>query len=85
MPLAFQFRGSGPVLLRRLIRQKKGQTLSDLLKMAIDRGVDLVACEASLKLLGISPAELLEPGRVRVGDVHVFLSAAREADVCLFV
>jgi len=77
--------GMGPVLLKRLIRARHGQTLADLLRMAIDRQVDLIACEASMNLLGISRDELLDSPRVRVGDVHTFLGVAKEAEICLFV
>ncbi len=81
----FNFAGMGPILLRRLIRRQKGETLADLVRMALDRGVDLVACEASLKMLGISREELLATDRLHIGNVHDYLRAAREADVCLFI
>lgn len=79
------FAGLGPVLLRRLIRQENGQTLNDLLDMAVERGIDLVACQASLELLGLSRRELLDTDRLRIGNVHEFLAIARESEVCLFV
>ncbi|MGE5550340.1 MAG: DsrE/DsrF/DrsH-like family protein [Bacteroidota bacterium] len=86
LPLSrFNFLGLGPVLLRRLIRAQNGQTLRDLLDMALDRGVELIACEASLKLMGITRGELLPTERLRIGNVHDFLAAARDADLCLMI
>ena len=86
LPLSrFNFLGLGPVLLRRLIRTQNGQTLQDLLGMALDRGVELIACEASLKLMGITREELLPSEKLRLGNVHDFLSAAMDAGVCLFI
>lgn len=79
------FLGAGPRLLRRLIRSQDGQTLRDLLDMAVERGVDLVACEASLKMLGLTRRELLATDALRIGDIHDFLAAAREAEICLFI
>lgn len=79
------FLGIGPALLRLLIGMNKGQTLQDLLQMAVERGVDLVACQASLEMLGIAREELLQTKNLRIGDVHDFLRAARDSDVCLFV
>ena len=79
------FAGLGPMLLRRLIHQQDGQTLADLVQMALDRGVEMVACAASLKLLGISREELLASERVRIGDVHDLLAAADKAGTCLFI
>ena len=81
----FNFAGAGPCLLRRLIRQKKGQGVDDLLRMAIERGIDLVACQASLELLGLTRAELLDTDRLRIGDVHDFLKNARQSEISLFV
>lgn len=81
----FNFLGLGPFLLRRLIRSQNGQTLQDLLDMAVERGVDLVACEASLKMLGLTRRELLPTERLRIGGIHDFLAAAREAELCLFI
>jgi peroxiredoxin family protein len=86
LPLTrMNFCGLGPRLMRKLIRQQDGQSLQDLLQMSLARGVDLVACEASMKLLGMKREELLFTDRLRVGDVHAFLEAARKAEVCLFV
>ena len=79
------FAGLGPILLRRLIRQKNGQTLSDLLAMAVERGIELIACQASLELLGLSRRELLDTDRLRIGDVHEFLAIAKGSEICLFV
>ena len=79
------FAGLGPILLRRLIRQENGQTVSELLSMAVERGIDLVACRASLNLLGLSRRELLDTDRLRIDDVHEFLKIAKESEVCLFV
>ncbi|MGE5529307.1 MAG: DsrE/DsrF/DrsH-like family protein [Patescibacteria group bacterium] len=79
------FAGIGRRLLQRLIHQERGQDLADLMAMALERGVDLVACEASLKLMGITPGELLASEHVRVGNVHDFLAAARESEICMFI
>ena len=86
LPLSrFNFAGFGPILLRRLIRRGKGQSLEELMGMAVERGVEFVACRASLDLLGLTRAELLATPQLRVGDVHDFLRAAKEAEVCLFI
>lgn len=79
------FLGLGPIMLRRLLGRKGGRDLSALIGMAIERGVNFVACRASMELLGLSREELLPAAHLRVGDVHEFLRAAKEADICLFI
>ena len=86
LPLTrFNFAGLGPLLLRRLIRPGKTQNLEELMEMAAGRGVEFVACQASMDLIGLTRAELLDTPLLRVGDVHDFLQAAKEAEICLFI
>ena len=79
------FCGAGPWLMKRLIRQKDGQTASDLFKMAMDRKIRFIACEASLKLLGISKAELIDYPLLEIAGVDAFLAAAMQSKVTMFV
>jgi peroxiredoxin family protein len=81
----FNFCGVGPWLLKKLIRQKDGQTTQDLLKMAIERKVRFVACEASLKLLGINKEELINYEHLEVAGVDSFLKNALESKVTMFI
>lgn len=79
------FLGIGPGLIKRMIRQKNGQTVADLFHMAQERKVRFVACEASLKLLGITPEELIEYDRLEISGVDSFLTNACQAKVSLFI
>lgn len=79
------FCGIGPWLMKRLIRQKNGQTAADLFKMAMDRKIRFIACEASLKLLGISEAELIDYPHLEIAGVDAFLNTAMQSRVTLFV
>lgn len=81
----FNFCGAGPWLLKKLIRQKDGQTTQDLLKMAIERQIDFVACEASLKLLGITKEELIKYDHLQVAGVDSFLQNALESKIAMFI
>lgn len=81
----FNFWGVGPWLLKKLIRQKDGQTTQDLLKMAIERKVRFVACEASLKLLGINKEELINYEHLEVAGVDSFLKNALESKITMFI
>jgi peroxiredoxin family protein len=81
----FNFLGIGPRLMRKLIGQKKDQTVQELFLMAQERKVRFIACEASLKLLGIDRAELIEYDRLEIAGVDSFLSNACQAKVSLFI
>lgn len=77
--------GLGPWLMKKLIRQKDGQTVSDLFRMAMERRIRFIACEASLKLLGISKAELIAYERLEIAGVDAFLNNALQSQLSLFV
>jgi peroxiredoxin family protein len=79
------FLGMGPWLMKKLIRQKKGQTASDLFKMAMERKIRFIACEASLKLLGITEAELISYDQLAISGVDTFLKNAMQSKISMFI
>lgn len=79
------FCGIGPFLMKKLIRQKNGQTASDLFKMAMERKIHFIACEASLKLLGIKPEELIEYEHLEIAGVDQFLHNAKDSKISMFI
>ncbi len=79
------FWGIGPWLMKKLIRQKDGQTAADLFKLAMERQIRFVACEASLKLLGIQPEELIPYEHLEIAGVDQFLQNARDSQISFFV
>jgi peroxiredoxin family protein len=79
------FLGLGPWFMKKLIRQKDGQTAQDLFKLAMERKIRFIACEASLKLLGIDKAELIDYDRLEIAGVDTFLKNALQSKISLFV
>ena len=79
------FLGLGPWMMKKLITQKKGQTAEDLFSMAMERNIHFIACEASLKLLGISKEELIPYKGLEVAGVDTFLKKAIESKVAMFI
>jgi peroxiredoxin family protein len=79
------FLGIGPWLMKKLIRQKEGQTAADLFKMAMDRDIRFIACEASLKLLGITKEELISYKQLQIAGVDAFLRNAVQSKVAMFI
>lgn len=81
----FNFGGIGPRLLKKIIRQKDGQTAQDLFKMAMERKIRFIACEASLKLLGIKKEELISYDRLELAGADSFLQSALESKIAMFI
>ncbi len=79
------FLGLGSQLLKKLIHEKDGQTASDLFEMAMERKIRFIACEASLKLLGITPAELIKYEHLEIGGVDDFWNHALDSQTTLFI
>lgn len=81
----FNFCGIGARLLRTMLRQKDAMTPESLLKMAMDRHVHFIACEASLKILGITKEELIPYDHLTVAGVDSFLQTAKQSQIQLFI
>ncbi|NGZ75320.1 FAD-dependent oxidoreductase [Saccharibacillus alkalitolerans] len=75
--------GAGPKMIRGLMKSHNVPSLEELLQSAIDQGVEIVACQMSMDLMGIKREELIAP--VRSGGVGYYLGHAAQANHNLFV
>jgi CoA-disulfide reductase len=75
--------GIGPKMIRKVMKNKNITSLEDLIKSAIDSGVDIVACQMSMDVMGIKKEELIDG--VRVGGVGYYLGKAEDSNVNLFI
>lgn len=75
--------GMGATMIRRLMMDKNVGSLESLIQQAQKSGVELVACQMSMDLLGIKQEELLDG--VKIGGVGYYLGEAEEAAVNLFI
>lgn len=75
--------GMGPKMIRMVMKKHNVDSLEDLIQMAMDNGVKIVACNMSMDLMGITEKELIDG--VELGGVATFLGAAEEADMSLFI
>lgn len=79
------FAGLGGLLFRRLLAQRQAQTLEELMALAMERKVNFIACEASLKILGLRQEELITYEHLQPGDAEDFLNAAEYSRLHLFI
>lgn len=75
--------GMGSWMMRRIMKSKKIDSLESLIQQARQNGVEFIACQMSMEVMGIGPEELLEG--VNVGGVAAYLERAEEANVNLFI
>ncbi|GIM29456.1 CoA-disulfide reductase [Clostridium polyendosporum] len=75
--------GMGAKMIRAVMENKNIQSLEDLIKAAIDNGVNIVACTMSMDVMGIKKEELIDG--VNYGGVGYYLGEAEDANVNLFI
>ncbi len=75
--------GMGTAMMKMVMRQKNAQSLPELIEMAKEQGVRLVACTMSMDVMGIKKEELIDG--VEEGGVAAFLESAELSDMSLFI
>ncbi len=75
--------GMGPKMIRGIMRKKNVQQLEELMRVAMENGVRVLACQMSMDLMGIHKEELIEG--VELAGVATYLGAAELADTNLFI
>jgi NADPH-dependent 2,4-dienoyl-CoA reductase/sulfur reductase-like enzyme/peroxiredoxin family protein/rhodanese-related sulfurtransferase/TusA-related sulfurtransferase len=75
--------GIGTKMMRYLMNKKGVDSLESLRQQAIDNGVEFIACQMSMDIMGISREELLD--NVSIGGVASYMERADQANVNLFI
>ena len=75
--------GLGTAMMKKVMRDKKVDSLEDLIKKAMKAGVKIVACTMSMDVMGIREEELIDG--VELGGVGAYLGDAEESNVNLFI
>ncbi|MGM9713846.1 MAG: FAD-dependent oxidoreductase [Prevotella sp.] len=75
--------GIGARMMRHVMREKGVDSLETLRQQAIDNGVEFIACQMSMDVMGIRREELLD--NVTVGGVATYMERAGNANVNLFI
>ena len=83
-PSKFSFGGIGRVLFKKMMKDKGVMSLKDLLEMAVELEVKLLACKMSMDVMEISPDTLI--GEVSgVAGVATFVKDAADSEINLFI
>ncbi|MDF2472651.1 MAG: NAD(FAD)-dependent dehydrogenase [Anaerocolumna sp.] len=75
--------GMGGKMIRGIMKKQNVLSLEDLIKSAQENGIELVACQMSMDVMGIRQEELLDG--VKFGGVGYMLSEAEDSNMSLFI
>ena len=75
--------GMGPKMIRKVMDKHNISSLEELIKIGVDSGIRIVACQMSMDLMGITKEELIDG--VEIGGVATYLDAADGSNVNLFI
>src|SRR6266496_836607 len=73
----FNFAGAGPAMMKKLARDHKVASPTELLEMARDMGVRLIPCQMTMDLMGLSRDDLVEGLEEPAGATTALLEAKR--------
>ncbi|MFC4103391.1 DsrE/DsrF/DrsH-like family protein [Paenibacillus xanthanilyticus] len=75
--------GMGPQMIKHVMKKHNALTLPQLIELAQEQGVKLVACTMTMDLLGLRREELIED--LELGGVATYLGEASDGNVNLFI
>ncbi|KZZ82686.1 DsrE/DsrF/DrsH-like family protein [Bacillus sp. SJS] len=77
------FAGIGPKMIKHVIKKHHAMTLPQLIDMAQEQNIKLIACTMTMDLLGLQQGELLE--NIEYAGVAAYLGDAENGHVNLFI
>lgn len=75
--------GLGTKMIRSVMKGKNISSLEELIQSAIGQGVEVVACQMSMDVMGIQREELIDG--VKIGGVGYYLGKADQSGINLFI
>lgn len=75
--------GMGPKMIKKVMKKHNATPLPDLVEMAQELDVKLLACTMTMDLLGLQKEELLD--NIEYGGVGAFIGEAEKGDIDLFI
>ncbi|MBC2581726.1 CoA-disulfide reductase [Clostridium sp. DJ247] len=75
--------GMGTKMMQMVMKNKNVSSLDELIQAAIDSGIEIVACQMSMDVMGLKQEELIDG--VKIGGVGYYLGEAEDSNVNLFI
>ena len=76
--------GMGTGMIKRLAKDYKVASPTELLGMAMDLGVKLYPCQMTMELYGLNKEDFVDGVEPRIGAAS-FIDMATDADITLFI
>jgi peroxiredoxin family protein len=77
------FGGMGPKMIKHVMKKHNALSLPQLIELAQEQGVKLIACTMTMDLLGLQQEEILDG--IEYAGVAAYLGDAADAKVNLFI
>jgi peroxiredoxin family protein len=77
------FFGMGAVMLRTMMKEKNVSSVEEMMALARELGVKMIACTMSMDVMGIPREQLADD--IELGGVATFMAEAARARVSLFI
>ncbi len=75
--------GMGSKMIRMVMKNKNVSSLEELIEAAISNGIEIVACQMSMDVMGLKKDELMDG--IKIGGVGYYLGEAEDSNVNLFI
>ncbi|API91350.1 hypothetical protein J32TS6_33490 [Virgibacillus pantothenticus] len=75
--------GMGPKMIKQVMKKHNAMPLPDLISMAQEQDVKLLACTMTMDLLGLQKEELLD--NIEYGGVGAYVGDSEDANITLFI
>ncbi len=79
----FNMFGMGSAMMRYIMKKKGIESLESLRQQALDNGVEFIACQMSMDMMGVKKEELMD--NVTIGGVATYMEKADQANINLFI
>lgn len=77
------FAGMGPKMIKHVMKKHKAMSLPNLIELAQEQEIKLIACTMTMDLLGLQQEELLDG--IEYAGVAAYLAEAEDGNVNLFI
>lgn len=75
--------GMGTKMMQKVMKGKNVSSLDDLIKAGMENGIEIVACQMTMDVMGLKKEELIDG--VKIGGVGYYLGEAEDSNVNLFI
>lgn len=75
--------GMGSKMMRMVMKDKHVDTLEHMIQSALESGVEFIACQMSMDVMGVKAEELID--NVQIGGVATYLERTQSAGLNLFI